>query len=370
MPKSMQSPTKSLMAMISIIVALIAVSGLDASAQARPQTVRVTSAAAEVFSSPSNGEVVMSAAQGTVLEVLDTNADWFGVLLSRDPNGVRRLGWIRTRDVELVAADAKAPAASSGLFIPPTAEQVRAQQRGEQRDPKADEKRTSDEAAAEKRARQISERSVEPKNRNVAPDGRKAVTPAASRQPIGFRAFGTVDTNSLLAQNSFNAVLGTSHLTEFGGGVDVVNLWKSAFIRAAVARTSKRGDRAFVANGQVVSLGVPITISMTPVEIGGGWRFALRHTPHVVPYAGGGILVQSYSEKSTFAGSGDNTSQTNTGFTTFGGVEVDLSKWLMVGGEVQFRGVPNAIGNGSVSQDFGETNLGGFAVRVLFGIRH
>ena len=67
---------------------------------------------------------------------------------------------------------------------------------------------------------------------------------------------------------------------------------------------------------------------------------------------------------------GEDVSQRNTGYAVFGGVEVAVWKWFIVGGEAQHRGVPHAIGKGSVSQDFGETNLGGFAVRLLFGVKH
>src|SRR5262249_32644992 len=132
---------------------------------------------------------------------------------------------------------------------------------------------------------------------------------------VGIRAFGVVDTDALTAHQSFDAVLGTSRLTAFGGGADVLNIWKTVFVRAALSHTNKSGNRAFAVNGQVVSLNIPIKVSMTPVEIGGGWRFASSRSSHVVPYAGGGVLIQTYSEKSNFAGSGDDVSQTNTGYT-------------------------------------------------------
>jgi opacity protein-like surface antigen len=175
----------------------------------------------------------------------------------------------------------------------------------------------------------------------------------------------------LMAQKSFNAILGTSRLTAFGGGVDVLNVWKTLFLRAGVSHTTMNGSRAFVVNGQGISLNIPITVSMTPVEIGGGWRFSgARLGRHVVvPYAGSGALIQPYSERSPF-GSGGDVSQTNTGFTFFGGVEVDLSKWFLVGVEGQYRGLPHAIGTAPVSKDFGETNLGGFTARVLVGLKH
>jgi len=42
---------------------------------------------------------------------------------------------------------------------------------------------------------------------------------------------------------------------------------------------------------------------------------------------------------------------------------------VFAGAEVQYRLVPNALGEGGASQDFGETDLGGFVFRVLFGFR-
>jgi len=185
---------------------------------------------------------------------------------------------------------------------------------------------------------------------------------------LGVRAFGTVDINALTAQSSFNAVLGTSRLTAFGGGIDVLNIWRGLFLRAAVSTTSKTGSRAFVANGQAVSLNIPLTVSMTPVEVGGGWRF-LTGT-RATPYVGGGGLAQFYSEKSNFAAPGENVSQTNIGYFALGGIEVETVRWLVVGVEAQFRGVPHAIGQSGVSQSFGETNLGGFTTRVLIGVKH
>jgi hypothetical protein len=42
--------------------------------------------------------------------------------------------------------------------------------------------------------------------------------------------------------------------------------------------------------------------------------------------------------------------------------------WV-AGVEAQYRGIPNAIGAAGVSQIYNETNLGGFVVRALFGVK-
>jgi len=193
------------------------------------------------------------------------------------------------------------------------------------------------------------------------------ITAPASAQ-VGVGAYFAFDLDAMAAQKSFDAVLGTSNLKGFGGGVDVLNVWKGLFIRAAVTHASKEGNRAFVFNGQAISLGVPIKVSMTPVEIDGGWRFFTAS--RVMPYVGGGLVLMRYSEKSTFASSDENVSQTNRGFIVLGGVEVALSRWFMTGVEAQYRRIPDALGAAGVSQDFGETDLGGFTARVLLGIMH
>lgn len=98
--------------------------------------------------------------------------------------------------------------------------------------------------------------------------------PAKKRPPVGVRVYGIVENEMLAATRSFSAVLGTSSLRHVGGGVDITRLWGGAFVRVDVTHASKTGSRVFVDQTLTVySLHVPITVSTTPVEIGGGWRF-------------------------------------------------------------------------------------------------
>jgi hypothetical protein len=53
----------------------------------------------------------------------------------------------------------------------------------------------------------------------------------------------------------------------------------------------------------------------------------------------------------------------------FGGLDVTVWKVVYAGAEVQYRLVPDALGEGGVSKEYGETDLGGFVVRVMFGVR-
>lgn len=199
--------------------------------------------------------------------------------------------------------------------------------------------------------------------------GGQGPQPPKAPSPIGLHAYGVVDLDALAARESFDAVVGTSKLTAFGGGVDVIDIWKHLFARVAVTRASKSGSRVFVANGVVFPMNIPLTITMTPVEVGGGWRFVTSKASRLTPYAGLSFLSMGYTETSKFAEAGENTAERFAGEDVFGGVEVGILKWLFASGEVQYRRVPDALGAGGVSKDFGESDLGGVTARITIGIR-
>jgi hypothetical protein len=179
-----------------------------------------------------------------------------------------------------------------------------------------------------------------------------------------------LDREAVTASKSFNAVFGKSSLTGFGVGADVLNVWRRVFVRVSFGHMSESGNRAILSGNQVISLGVPLKMAMTPIEVGAGWRFASpRQLKTLTPYAGGGVLALKYSETSDFANAGENTKTTFNGVFVFGGVDVLVMKILSVGAEVDYRSAPHAAGAGGLSQSYGETNLGGTAVRLLFGIR-
>lgn len=193
---------------------------------------------------------------------------------------------------------------------------------------------------------------------------------AQSANKIGARVFGAVDINAMAASDSFKAVLDTSTVTAFGAGVDVTNLWKNLFARVAFTHASKKGERAVVFNNQVIPIGVPLTMTMNPVEVGAGWRFASKSpTARFTPYVGAGALLMKYREESPYGTSGEEVDISKTGGVVFGGVDVAVTKYIFVGGEAQYRTVPDAIGEGGVSKDFDETDLGGFTMRIRFGVR-
>jgi len=194
---------------------------------------------------------------------------------------------------------------------------------------------------------------------------------AGSQNPgrIGLRTYAMCDSLQMAASKSFDAVFGTSTLSGCGAGVEVVDLWKHIFVRVTASRVKKTGERVFVSDGTAYPLGIPLEMSMTPTELGAGWRFVSDRRPsRFVPYVGAGAVWLNYEETSDFADSGENVSTQYTGSTVFGGVDVALVRYVSVGGEVGYRTV-NANGLGGASQEFSEKNLGGAVLRFTVGFR-
>jgi opacity protein-like surface antigen len=192
--------------------------------------------------------------------------------------------------------------------------------------------------------------------------------PAAPPKPkAGIRAFADVSSIWMTASESFDAVAGSDARLQYGGGVQAVNLWKGLYAEAMVGYSSLTGSRVFVYQDAVYDLGIPVTITLTPIDAGGGWRFRVSKAMHA--YIGGGVEFMNYKEESDFAGTDENVSEVFTGFYAAGGLEVRLAKWLHLRAEGRYTSIPDALGGAGVSADFDETDLGGAAaaVKLVFG---
>lgn len=187
-----------------------------------------------------------------------------------------------------------------------------------------------------------------------------------SAQQLGIRGLFSIGAVRMDASDSFDAIFGTSTLTEIGGGVQVTNVWRGVFAEVTAGRSKDRGERAFVHNGTVFPLGISLDATITPLDIVAGYRF--NRGSRVIPYVGGGYTSVAYRETSPFAESGDDVDERYGGFVALGGVEVRTTSWLHVRGEARYRRVPDALGRGGVSAAFGEDSLGGLRFGVLVGI--
>jgi len=109
-------------------------------------------------------------------------------------------------------------------------------------------------------------------------------------------------------------------------------------------------------------------VTVTPIEISGGWRFKIRKQPKLTPYAAGGFTLMNYQETSEFSSGTEDADETFSGFHLFGGVEYKITRWFGVAGEASWSTVPDAIGDSGVSEAFNETDLGGTTLRFKITI--
>lgn len=191
-------------------------------------------------------------------------------------------------------------------------------------------------------------------------------TSARPRRPrFGVRGYGEGAYQWFTAADSFKAILDTSSGVFYGGGAQVH--FGPVYVDVGVSRFAKSGERAFVFEGDVFRLGIPDRITMTPLVVTAGYRFAMRD--RIVPYLGGGVGSLKFDETSDFADPDENVSERFTSYHGVAGMEYAVSRWLFVAGEVRYASVPDALGAPGIAADFDESNLGGVsvAVKVLVG---
>jgi len=192
-------------------------------------------------------------------------------------------------------------------------------------------------------------------------------SPAAAQGPRrqgpgpSFRLFGLASEQQFAAQDTFNATFDSSRGTFWGGGIEVV-LPDGIFGDIAISRFQKTGQRAFISGGQSFGLGIPLTATVTPIEVTGGYRFRLKHLP-VVPYIGVGVGSYGYQETSSFSDPTDAVDERKIGVLGLVGAEVRVHTWVRASVDVQDTRITGILGSGGLSQQAKENDLGGLAVR-------
>ncbi|MGE5243357.1 MAG: outer membrane beta-barrel protein [Betaproteobacteria bacterium] len=191
----------------------------------------------------------------------------------------------------------------------------------------------------------------------------QAAADAADPPPFSVRGFALVSGEWFAASKTFDAGFGQSFQPFWGGGIELTqnDAW---FLDVAVSRFRKTGQRAFIFNGQTFRLGIPMTVTMTPIEATIGYRFHPENLAWLVPYAGAGVGSYGYREVSTFADPADNVDTRRVGYLVVGGAEFRLQRWVGVGVDAQYTRITGILGRGGISEQLGEDNLGGVAARL------
>ena len=192
-----------------------------------------------------------------------------------------------------------------------------------------------------------------------------AVAPAAfaQRLPLSIRPFVMATEQSFAAASTFDATFGKTAFPFFGGGVQVV-VNDGFFVELSASRFRQTGERAYLSGGKAFKLGIPLTATITPLELSGGYRFRLAKLPTVRPYVAAGLGSYSYTEASSFAEAGDDVDTKHTGYVVNGGAEFRVQRWIGVAVDVQYSHITGILGSGGVSQQAGENDLGGVAARL------
>jgi hypothetical protein len=179
---------------------------------------------------------------------------------------------------------------------------------------------------------------------------------------LSVRVFAMGTEQSFAAVDTFDATFGKTYGPFFGGGAQLV-VNDRFFAEIAISRFQETGSRAFINAGQAFNLGIPLTATITPIELTGGYRFRLRSLPKVRPDLAGGFGSYGYQETSQFAEAGDDVDTRHAGFLLNGGAEFRLQRLVGLAIDVQYSHIPGILGNGGVSQQAGENDLGGVAAR-------
>jgi outer membrane protein W len=194
--------------------------------------------------------------------------------------------------------------------------------------------------------------------------GLAAAAPAAAQTApiVSVRPFVMATAQSFAASDTFDASFGKTVLPFFGAGIQVV-VNDGFFVELGVSRFRQTGERAFLSNGTPFKLGIPLTATITPLEITGGYRFKPRD-PRVRPYVAAGFGTYAYQETSSFAEAGEDVDTTHSGFVMNAGAEFRVHRWVGLAVDVQYSHVPGILGTGGLSQQAGENDLGGVAARM------
>ena len=179
---------------------------------------------------------------------------------------------------------------------------------------------------------------------------------------VSLRLFGLVSDQQFTAQDTFDASFGSSRGIFWGGGIEAV-LPDGIFADLAVSRFKKTGQRAFISGGQVFGLGIPLTATITPIELTGGYRVRLKRVP-IVPYVGVGVGSYSYQETSSFSDPSESIDARQFGVLGMVGAEVRVLTSMSASADVQYTRITGILGAGGLSQQANENDLGGLAVRV------
>ena len=204
------------------------------------------------------------------------------------------------------------------------------------------------------------------------PRPRTPPPPPPPSRAVEIGGYGMAGLMNFTAADTFDVIFGQPSGPIFGGGVRVALPVRASFGRlfadVGAWRFHDEGERVFVFDGEEVDLNIPVDVTITPLELSAGWQFRLPRLPRLRPYVAGGYSSYRYHETSPFNTPDEDVDDRFNGYHLYGGAEYKFTRWLGVAGEVNWTTVPDSIGEGGVSAEFDETDLGGTSFRFKLTI--
>ncbi len=196
----------------------------------------------------------------------------------------------------------------------------------------------------------------------AAPLEAQTTTVAESRR-LSIRPFAALSMQRFAADSTFDAIFGSATGALPGGGV--LGTRRRLFVEVEASRFRRNGERAFASDEDGFGVGIPLTVTIAPIEISAGYRFRQQRFS-LTPYVGAGIGVYRYREESPAAEPGEDVSATHAGWLMVAGAERQFHRYLAVSADLRYTHVPGILGQGGLSETLGESNLGGLAIRFRF----
>jgi len=194
-----------------------------------------------------------------------------------------------------------------------------------------------------------------------------ALPAAAQTDSFALRPYGLLTYQAFSAKTTFEATFGQSGQPFWGAGAELI-LPNHIYVDVSASRFKKTGEQAFFSEFGVAHTGVAQTITITPFEIAGGYRFQLKGYPNIVPFAGAGVGWYSYTQQSDFSQPGEDVDTNHVGGLLIGGVEFRVHRLIRLSGDVQYTHIPGILGvdTKAFSTAANEHDLGGVAGRFKF----
>jgi hypothetical protein len=197
---------------------------------------------------------------------------------------------------------------------------------------------------------------------------RTAPPPPPPSRSVEIGGYAMLGLMNFTAADSFEVTLGSPLGSIFGGGARIGLPLGGFFVNVGASQFRRSGQRVFVFEGEEFPLGIPLDVTITPLEISGGWQLRFRRAPEFRPYVAAGFTSYRYQEVSDFATDAENVDDRFAGYHFAGGAAFQVERWVGVAWEVNWTSVPDAIGRGGVSAAFNESNLGGASLRFKITI--